>query len=177
MDNWQKIFNSLREIKPDPTWSNRSRTEILLAEPRARSLFNFNIFKILTQSTELAAAMVLAVCLLFLLVGGSSIGNLFGPFRLASLDPASLKAEAQAIDIQIQLADLSYNPDQIGIQPTIVVPNEVIPKKSSPAKNKNTPQQPAINKTQIEPENTSNQTSTPPSIDTALDLLSSGSNI
>jgi hypothetical protein len=43
-----------------------------------------------------------------LLVGGFSTWKFLSPLHVESLDPAGLRAEAHAIDIQIQLADIAY---------------------------------------------------------------------
>jgi hypothetical protein len=80
---------------------------VLIAKERPRvSLVGIPGF--LARSLEMGSAVVLTGLLLFLIVGGFSIWNTFSPFKLTSLDPTSLRAEAQAIDIQIRLTDIAY---------------------------------------------------------------------
>ena len=45
---------------------------------------------------------------MLLVLGGASFSQLLSPVKLASLDPAGIRAEAEAIDIQIQLSNLNY---------------------------------------------------------------------
>jgi len=99
--NSLEILKKLKEIVPDRYYAERSRTQILATE-RPRRLSPWRIF---AESLEAGSAMVLAGALLVLILGGFSGINVL---NIASLNPTSLKAEADAIDMQIQLTDLSY---------------------------------------------------------------------
>lgn len=108
------ILKQFRQIQPDPKTALRSRALILQSETeKAGWLSSWSFSRILIQGTEPMAAMVLAGLLLAVLVGGLPLGKFLTPLKMASLDPSSLKAEAQAIDIQIQLAGLTY-PESVG---------------------------------------------------------------
>jgi hypothetical protein len=45
---------------------------------------------------------------MLLLIGTFTLGNIFSSSVATNLDPVGLKAEAQAVDIQLQLTDISY---------------------------------------------------------------------
>jgi len=70
--------------------------------------------------------MALAGLLLLLLFGGFSALRFLSPLP-QSLDPTTLKAEAQAIDIQIQLAALSYTQSSSTNESTPAVSSTSIP--------------------------------------------------
>ncbi|MDP2598365.1 MAG: hypothetical protein Q8P49_00875, partial [Candidatus Liptonbacteria bacterium] len=58
--------------------------------------------------------------------------NIPAPLQISNLDPAMLKAEAQAIDIQIQLINLSY--DAVNANAPSSGENESTPSVASPKK-------------------------------------------
>lgn len=96
------ILKKLKEIAPERYYMERSRTQILTTE-RPRKL---SAWKVLVESLEAGSAMVLAGALLVLIFGGFSG---IKPLNIASLNPTNLRAEADAIDMQIQLTNISYN--------------------------------------------------------------------
>ncbi|TSC60592.1 MAG: hypothetical protein LiPW15_470 [Parcubacteria group bacterium LiPW_15] len=99
--NSLEILKKLKEIAPERYYAERSRAQILATEQPRR----LSPWKIFAESMEAGSAMVLAGALLILILGGFSGINVL---NIASLNPTSLKAEADAIDMQIQLTDLSY---------------------------------------------------------------------
>jgi hypothetical protein len=101
------LFETLKKFKsidPDASYAEKSRRMILASpqnEPqRARQIF-VRIF-------ETAGSLALAGALIFVIVGGFSSSRYFSPVSFQGIDPAALHAEAQAIDMQINIADLSY---------------------------------------------------------------------
>jgi len=106
------LFHELKKFKkidPDPAYVRRSREMILSSIPEDPVL---SPWRILVHSVQFGSAVTLAVVLLMLVLGGFSAWRFLSPFKLSSLDPASLKAEAQAIDIQIQLTKINYEEAQ-----------------------------------------------------------------
>jgi hypothetical protein len=99
--NSLEILKKLKGIVPERYYSERSRTQILATE-RPRRL---SAWRILAESLEAGSAMVLVGALLILVIGGFSG---IKPLNIVSLNPTNLQAEADAIDMQIQLTDLSY---------------------------------------------------------------------
>lgn len=100
-----ELLKDLKNIEADPDYLIRSRAELLTRPPKVRN-GAWNIFVSALQS---GSAIALTGLFLLLLLGGFSITKLtsfFGAF--GSLQRGALTVEAQAVDIQIQLADLNY---------------------------------------------------------------------
>lgn len=100
--NSQEFIKKLKEILPSREYAENSKRTIFVAEQYPKWTFVGS----LTESLSTGVAIVMAGTLLVLIMGGFSSLN---PFSLKSLDPAGLKAEAEAIDIQIRLSSLDYN--------------------------------------------------------------------
>jgi hypothetical protein len=98
------LLKKLKSIEPDKEFSLNSRNLILNTPPKVRVSF----LGILLKNLELGAALALAGLLIFLTIGGFSAWKFFSPLELANFDATSIRAEAQAIDIQIKLANLNY---------------------------------------------------------------------
>jgi hypothetical protein len=104
-----KLFDLLKQFKniePDAGYSQHSRTEILLtpqnARPALRGMFAF------LHVVETGAAVVLAGFFILILTGSFAPTKSISPIQYSVVDPQGLHAEAQAIDMQIQLADIEY---------------------------------------------------------------------
>jgi len=108
--NIEKILKNLKDIEPDREYTKNSRL-VILNTPQIKSV-EWSLFSYLFTRRKIATVISLAAVFVVFILGG-----LFGdsnPAGLTSLDSISLKAEAQAIDIQIRLAGLVYeNPDLI----------------------------------------------------------------
>ena len=104
-----KLFDILRQfrnIEPDAGFTQRSRTEILLS-PRDERRTLRGVFTFL-HMIETGAAVALVGFFVLILTGSFSPTRSLSPVRYSVIDPQGLHAEAQAIDIQIQLADVEY---------------------------------------------------------------------
>ncbi len=100
------LLKQLKRITPDPSFSARSRIELLAQMPMR--IVRPSIWQLFGESMASAGALALVGMLLLVAVGGFSAWNFLTPLRITSLDPAGLTAEAEAIDIQIQLAGVGY---------------------------------------------------------------------
>lgn len=100
------LLKQLKRITPDTSFSARSRIELLTQMPVRIS--RPSMWQLLGESVASAGALALVGMLLLVAVGGFSAWNVLTPLRIASLDPTGLTAEAEAIDIQIQLAGVGY---------------------------------------------------------------------
>jgi hypothetical protein len=101
------LFETLKKLKgiePDRGFSLNSRNLILNTAPKIK----IGVWNIILKNIELGAALALAGLLIFLTIGGFSAWRFLAPLQLTNLDPSSIRAEAEAIDIQIKLADLNY---------------------------------------------------------------------
>lgn len=100
------LLKQLHTITPDPTYTSISRRAVLSVRPRR----NTGVRHALKEAFHTSLVFVFASILLLFLFGGLSLFG-FGERRarpLAALDPLTLRAEADAIDIQIQLTKLTY---------------------------------------------------------------------
>ena len=106
--NLFEILKQFKTITPDPTFSEISKRAILaMNQPvDARTSF-WSARRTLLRIIETGMAVALTGFFVVLITGGLSNSNLT-PIQYGALDPQSLRAEAQAIDIQIQLANLNY---------------------------------------------------------------------
>lgn len=103
MENLKEKLKMLKHITPDEEYVLRSRREILSMQTTSSV---FRSWKVFVRMLESAAAIGFAGLLILLAIGGVSLWNR-SP-SLAGLDPSALRAEAQAIDFQIQLTGLDY---------------------------------------------------------------------
>lgn len=104
-----KLFDILKQFKsiePDRGYAERSRREILAA-PQSERLTMRGVFAFL-HAIETGAAVALAGLFMLILTGSFSNAPAIVPIQSAVIDPQVLHAEAQAVDMQIQLANIEY---------------------------------------------------------------------
>ena len=102
------LFETLRKfktIKPDPWYAEKSKRAILASEQNAPAM---NPFRRVLQFVETGAAVALAGFFVLLITGAFSNSTYIAPVQFSVIDAAGLHAEAQAIDMQIQLASVNY---------------------------------------------------------------------
>lgn len=104
MDLLENI-KKLKGIEADKDFTERSRSLILSA---GREQNRFSFWQLVFKNLEIGTTLALAGLLILMILGGFSAWKILAPLQLSSLDQASLRAEAQAIDIQIKLAGLNY---------------------------------------------------------------------
>lgn len=100
------ILKQFKNIEPDADFTRRSRTEILLS-PQVEARTMRGVFAFL-HVLETGAAVALAGFFILILTGSFSPTASIAPIQYSVIDPQGLHAEAQAIDMQIQLADVQY---------------------------------------------------------------------
>lgn len=125
------LIKKLHDITPDPEYTDRSKRAILglpFEAPRER----VTVGRFILNTLQFGSAIALASFLIMLVFGGFSIGGIFEQFRMASLDPQSLRAEADAIDIQIKIAELSYTENTESTPMTLMAAPKVAPTPISP---------------------------------------------
>ena len=99
-----ELLKQFKKIEPDRAYRRRSRAFVLST---ARSDVPQRRWRVVFPVVRLAGVFTV---ILLVVAGGVTLFSspLFKSFRLSTLDPANLRAEAEAIDIQIQLTDLTY---------------------------------------------------------------------
>lgn len=105
--NLLELLKQFKNIEPDPAFKETSKRAILAQEPMAPAVHGWNTQRTLWRIIEVGAAVALTGFFVLLITGAFS-GAGIAP-QYSAIDPQSLRAEAQAIDIQIQLANLNYN--------------------------------------------------------------------
>ncbi len=101
------LFAQFRRIEPDPHYTEHSRREVLTSPQRGPTMRAQGLM-VFFRTLESGVALVLAGFFIVLAMGGFS-GTKLEPVQYAVIDPSGLQAEAQAIDIQIKLANLDYS--------------------------------------------------------------------
>ena len=103
--NLFELLKQFKNIEADPEFTEKSR-RIVLASPRLEPQSTHGI---VLRIFETAGSLVIAGLLIFAVVGGySGVAKYFSPVSFAGIDPVALHAEADAIDMQINLADMNY---------------------------------------------------------------------
>jgi hypothetical protein len=101
------LFETLKQfknIKADSSYTEKSRL-VVLASPQHEPMGTRFVFGRIFGT---AGSIALAGIIVFIVAGGLSISRYFLPVSFQGIDPAALHAEAQAIDMQINLANLNY---------------------------------------------------------------------
>jgi len=99
-----KILKQFKNIEPNRAFSETSRRAVLA---QAEAMPAWSVKRALFGILEAGTAVALAGFFIMLITGGFS-GSRLAPVQYSAIDPQGLRAEAQAIDIQIQLANLNY---------------------------------------------------------------------
>lgn len=116
------ILKQLKKLEPDPEYTRASRRTILSHTETREAYAPLSIGRILIGAFQTGSTIVLTGILLMLILGGFSAGRLLTPFKFSGLSPDSLRAEADAIDIQIKLTDLSYGMENVTTTISISAP-------------------------------------------------------
>lgn len=102
------ILKQFKNIEPDPVFKENSKRAILASESMASATHRSRAQRTIWKVIEIGAAVAL-IGFFVLLITGTFSTSKFAPVQYSAIDPQSLRAEAQAIDIQIQLANLNYS--------------------------------------------------------------------
>lgn len=123
------LLKQLKSIEADRHYKARSRSLILSVKPHGFEKAGVNPFRLVLRVLEYSSSIALVAVFLIVLLGGISVFRAFAPFRLSSLDPSSLKAEAEDVDIQIYLTDLNYEYDSFTAGANESTPSLISPSK------------------------------------------------
>ena len=104
------LFDKLKQLKliePDASFTERSRRDILATPQPIFPVGGLTPWRVFVRIFEVGVAGGLVA--LFILIMTSGIANSpLTPVPFSAVNPDALHAEAQAVDIQIQLARLAY---------------------------------------------------------------------
>ncbi len=105
--NLLETLKQLKKIQPDPAFTENAKRAILAREPLSPMGHGWSAQRTIWKIIETGAAVALTGFFILLITGALS-GSSIAPVQYSAIDPQSLRAEAQAIDMQIQLANLNY---------------------------------------------------------------------
>jgi len=103
--NLFETLQKFKSVKPDPAYTEKSKRAILATRQFVPAL---NLFRSILQFIETGAAVALAGFFVLLISGALSNSTYIAPVQYSVIDATGLHAEAQAIDMQIKLADVNY---------------------------------------------------------------------
>lgn len=108
--NIERRLKQLKKILPSREYAARSRAFILgVAQEALRP--RLTVWQFVMQNLQIGSAIALTGLLLLLGFGGFSAWKFLSPLGVASLDPANLRAEAEAVrDFQVALNSIQYIP-------------------------------------------------------------------
>jgi hypothetical protein len=127
--NLFEILKQFKAIRPDANFSEVSKRAILATMPATPPVWTAR--RTFLRIIETGVAVALTVFFV-LLISGGFLGSKLAP-QYSAIDPQGLRAEAQAIDMQIQLSNINYSAPTASAESTAPTPAG-IPKKGSAPK-------------------------------------------
>lgn len=114
--NLPETLKQFKNISPDPAYQEKSKRAILATIPHEP----ISAWRIITRIFETGIAVGLAVFFILVITGQFSNTPYVSPVQFSVINPETLRAEAQAVDIQIQLAQVAY--EETTTTPTAALP-------------------------------------------------------
>jgi hypothetical protein len=102
--NLLDTLKQFKNITPDPARKEISKRAILATLPRQ----HWSAWRSIAAIFETGVAVALAVFFILVITAQLSGNSYVSPVQFSAIDPKTLNAEAQAVDIQIQLANVAY---------------------------------------------------------------------
>jgi len=158
-----ELLKKLRAIKADSGYTKESRAFILNSGKHENANLMFFAKEIISGVFRSGWSIALTAVLLLLTIGSFSVLKVLYPITTAVVDVTGLKAEAQAIDAQIELTNVEYA-SATGIENKTSTARMALPLTGQSAKRK----QAQSGQSAVSAESTS----TPPTIDSVLNMLS-----
>ena len=104
-----ELLKKIKSVEANHDYSRKSRGIILSHAKEETFNSNITVGGIIAGVFRSGWATALTAVFLFLVIGGFSVLKIFSPATTAVVDITGLKAEAQAIDAQIELTNIVYN--------------------------------------------------------------------
>lgn len=102
-----ELLKQFKNIEPNRIRAEESKF-LILNSPAGQKTSWFSPWRMILNTLEVGSATALAGFVLIIIFSGFGTFRSVSPIKLSGLDKASLRAEAEAIDIQIQLTNLNY---------------------------------------------------------------------
>lgn len=147
-------IKKLRAISADREYTLKSRRIILSHTPHAHPL-RAEAFALFFRAVRAGStALVSGAFIILLILGGVAASRFFSPMEFGGLEGAAIRAEADLIDIQIQLTELGEYKEEALIHPESTLRTE-----------------PALKLAPVSVTSTEPEQKKPVTLDAALDLL------
>lgn len=104
-----ELLKKIKMVEADRDYSRNSKSIILSHTKEEIFDTHITVGEIISGVFRSGWAMALTAVFLFLAIGGFSVLKIFSPATTAVVDMTGLKAEARAIDTQIELTNIAYN--------------------------------------------------------------------
>lgn len=102
------LFETLKQFKninPNAAYQEKSKRAVLAHTPKE----SWSAKKMFITIFETGVGVALTVFFILIIIGQFPGQSSVTPVHLSVINPATLRAEAQAVDMQIQLAQIDYN--------------------------------------------------------------------
>ncbi len=107
----EKILKTLKELEPSEEYTRQSKLVILAtAQNKPKAIFNQPLWH---WGIRFSGSLALVSVFIILILAGFSIRKTSNYDSLPGFDIKAIKAEAQAIDIQIRLTNLDYEESMV----------------------------------------------------------------
>jgi hypothetical protein len=153
-----ELLKQLNKIEPDKNYTLLSKDKILNIGKKNVEIFYTQPKPKLPVLLRIVYSLSFVFSIFIIIFGAILFFKSFTP-NLEALNPQAIKAEADAIDFQIQLSKIIYNTPENNLSKTVLLQKIIKNETSTP-------------KTEVIEINTSTSTSTPITIEEVLDILS-----
>lgn len=102
--NLPEILKQFKSIEPDAAFKEKSKRAVLAQMPKEK----WSIRRVIITIFESGMGVALTVFFILIIIGQFPGQSAVTPVQLSVINPETLRAEAQAVDIQIQLANVAY---------------------------------------------------------------------
>lgn len=106
--NLLETLKEFKKITPDSAYKEHSKRVILATDNTAKKVwYSWGIRR--TVAAVLETGVAVALMVFCILVVSGHLTKTLSPVQFSVINPETLNAEAQAVDIQIQLAQVAYD--------------------------------------------------------------------
>jgi len=156
-----ELLKQLNKIEPDKNYTLLSKEKILNIDKKNVEIFYVQLKPKPSVLLRIVYSLSFVFSVFIIIFGAILFFKSFTP-NLEALNPQAIKAEADAIDFQIQLSKIIYNTPENNLSKTVLL-QKIIKNESST---------PKTEVTEVIEANTTTPTSTPITIEEVLDILS-----
>ena len=121
------ILKQFKNIEPDPAYKESAKRAILAQTPHEP----WSARRTVLTFFETSIAVALAGFFVLVITGTFPPASYVAPAQFSVIDPATLRAEAQAVDMEIQLAQITYTEATTSAESTLQAATDSVPTSSA----------------------------------------------